>query len=108
MTREEAIEMLKALDMMLRSPDGEPISDVCDALGMAIKALQDDWIPVSERLPEKNGNYIVSLEDAVDTSASFFNGKWFMQAFDSISREYGEHEVFAWKPLPAPYKESEE
>lgn len=39
MTREEAIEMLKALNMMLRSPDGEPISDACDALDMAIEAL---------------------------------------------------------------------
>lgn len=39
MTREEAIEMLKALNMMLRSPNGEPISDVCDALGIAIEAL---------------------------------------------------------------------
>ena len=40
MTREEAIEMLKALNMMLRSPDGKPISDACDALDMAIEALQ--------------------------------------------------------------------
>lgn len=44
MEREEAIEMLKALNMMLRSPDGEPISDVCDALGMAIEALSADTI----------------------------------------------------------------
>lgn len=73
------------------------------AIDMAIEALQDDWIPVSEP-PKENGNYIVSLEDAVDTSASFFNGKWFMQAFDSISREYGKHEVLAWQPLPDPYK----
>ena len=40
MTREEAIEMLKALNMMLRSPDGKPISDACAALDMAIEALQ--------------------------------------------------------------------
>lgn len=39
-SQEEAIEMLKALNMMLRSPDGKPISDVCDALDMAIEALQ--------------------------------------------------------------------
>lgn len=44
MTREEAIEMLKALNMMLRSPDGKPISDACDALDMAIEALQADTI----------------------------------------------------------------
>ena len=66
------------------------------------------WIPVSEKLPEKNGDYIVSLEDAVDTSASFFNGKWFMSSFDCISREYGEYEVVAWRPIPAPYKGGEE
>lgn len=68
----------------------------------------EKWTPVSERLPEENGNYIVSLEDAVDTSAKFFNGKWFMSSIDSIAREYGEYEVFAWMPPPEPYKESEE
>lgn len=45
MTREEAIEMLKALNMMLRSPDGKPISDACDALDMAIEALSADAEP---------------------------------------------------------------
>lgn len=45
MTREEAIEMLKALNMMLRSPDGKPISDACDALDMAIKSLSADAEP---------------------------------------------------------------
>jgi hypothetical protein len=40
MTREEAIKMLKALNMMLRSPDDEPISDVCEAIDMAIEALK--------------------------------------------------------------------
>ena len=39
MTREEAIEILKTLNMMLRNPDGEPISDVCEAIDMAINAL---------------------------------------------------------------------
>lgn len=39
MTREKAIKMLKALNIMLRSPDGKPISDVCDALDIAIEAL---------------------------------------------------------------------
>lgn len=63
------------------------------------------WIPVNERLPEENGKYIVSLEDAVDTSARFFNGKWFMSSIDSIAREYGEYEVFAWMPPPEPYVE---
>lgn len=41
MKKEEAIEMLKALNMMLRNPNGEPISDVCEAIDMAIEALSE-------------------------------------------------------------------
>ena len=40
MTREEAREMLKALNTMLRNPDGEPISDVCEAIDMAIDDIE--------------------------------------------------------------------
>lgn len=57
MNREEAIQMLKALNMMLRSPDGKPISDACDALGMAIEALSrphGEWI-------EKGGELVCSV-----------------------------------------------
>lgn len=61
------------------------------------------WIPVSERLPEKSGYYIVSLNDAVDSYASFGNGKWYYVAFDLVLKEYREHEVIAWRPLPKPY-----
>lgn len=57
MTREEAIEMLKALNMMLRSPNGEPISDVCDALGMAIESLQRD-IERHEMVIRASENYL--------------------------------------------------
>lgn len=41
MKKEEAIEMLKALNMMLRNPNDEPISDVCEAIDMAIEALSE-------------------------------------------------------------------
>ena len=101
MTRDEAVEKLEAFAPMV-------VDDTREAIDMAIEALQDDWIPVSERLPEKNGYYIVSLEDAVDPCASFYNGKWYYVAFDCVSKEYREHEVIAWMPLPAPYKGGEE
>lgn len=62
----------------------------------------DHWIPVSERLPEKNGNYLVTYE-----------------AFDRTARlryEYVDHygpawlheskhtKALAWMPLPEPYE----
>ena len=104
MDKAEAIEILKTWRNNMADNGVPDFMEKYRALHMAIDALQDDWIPVSERLPEKNGNYIVSLEDAVDTYARFFNGKWFMPLFGSIAREYGEYEVIAWMPLPEPYK----
>lgn len=104
MTKQEAIKVLNTYDVNFYEYTA---NEVADAIDMAVESLKDDWVPVSEP-PKENGDYIVSLEDAVDTSAMFFNGKWFMSPVDSIAREYGEHEVFAWRPLPKPYKESEE
>ena len=108
MTREEAVwyvnhafEVTK--EELCNSGRFDEAKEFEIAQNMAIEALQDDWIPVSEP-PKENGNYIVSLEDAVDTYARFFNGKWFMPLFGSIAREYGEHEITAWMPLPEPYK----
>ena len=72
---------------------------------------QTEWIPVSERLPEKRGMYIVtekvfSLDDREHTGrfnrmteqVEFCNGKWQRARF---------YEVVAWMPLPEPYKEGE-
>ena len=42
MTRKEAINLLKATNKMMYSSDGTPISDVCEALDMAIEALQEE------------------------------------------------------------------
>lgn len=61
MEREEATKLLKALNMMLRSPDGEPISDACDALDMAIEALTErtgEWED-KEIFNDTNDDHIV-------------------------------------------------
>ena len=61
-SKEEAIEMLKALNMMLRNPDGEPISDVCEAIDMAIEALSIDVVSREEY--EEVKAYMDTLVDA--------------------------------------------
>ena len=69
---------------------------------------QDEWIPVSERLPEESGVYIVTekifaIDDRnhrgkfkVETECvEFQGGRWNRAKF---------FEVIAWQPLPEPYK----
>ena len=104
MNKQEAIKTLREWRGRMADHGVPDFGEKYKALGMAIEALQDDWIPVSERVPEKSGYYIVSLNDAVDSYASFGNGKWYYVAFDLVLKEYREHEVIAWKPLPEPYK----
>lgn len=78
-----------------------------EALDEAIKALsvpereKGEWIPVSERLPEDRGNYII---DYTNEFGEFVDISYFDKyGFWSSSN------VIAWQPLPEPYKaESEE
>ena len=61
------------------------------------------WIPVSERLPEKEGYYLLTVESLIAEAGSVV-----------ISRPYNGrggfcdvywNNVIAWMPLPEPYKE---
>ena len=80
MTKEEATEMLKALNMMLRNPDGEPISDVCEALDMAIEALTNvqnihkgKWIKKQVFNPELD-KYVPLIECSVCGYNPYYGG----------------------------------
>lgn len=62
------------------------------------------WIPVNERLPEKGGEYLVSVrwyrEDDIDIN---------VYDYDARCKEWNDGEscgqrVIAWMPLPEPYK----
>lgn len=58
------------------------------------------WIPVSERLPDKEGKYIVTDKyNDVVVSELYSSGRW-------VDNVEGYYEVLpsAWMPLPEPYK----
>jgi hypothetical protein len=117
MKREEAIYCLKA--------QSERYSEVCeecplygqtgvdhcceDALQMAITALQNQpvWIPVSERLPEKNGKYLVFLTNPVRNQSDNVFTSWYNVYYKEFETEKSLDYVKAWMPLPEPYRESE-
>ena len=71
-----------------------------EALDMAIEALEQEsktgWIPVSERLPEKSGQYLVTVKKGY-----MLLGLWCGIKDDWIN-------VIAWMPLPEPYKKKME
>lgn len=65
---------------------------------------ENGWIPVTERLPETDGFYIATHDGEICGEekpfvglAEFENGKW-------VDDEEDYQCIFAWQPLPAPYR----
>ena len=85
--------ILEALDAVKDLPPAQP---------------EPQWIPVSERLPEKSDNYLVSVrwyrEDDIEISVYEYNA-WHKEWNDGES--CGQR-VIAWMPLPEAYKEGGE
>jgi len=83
-----------------------------------------EWIPVSERLPEEEGDYLLwgKIDESEEDEYSFIGsydegceqfGIW-QEQFDSrtlgsLGSEFHSYsKVVAWQELPRPYKEKEE
>lgn len=91
-------------------------SEIANSCLMAIKALEQRWIPVSERMPEEPYGCLVTVEDEepmtgqwFETILPYFVG-WDGERWNDADGEQCPFEVIAWIPLPEePYKaESEE
>ena len=72
----------------------------------SVTPKQTSWIPCSERLPEKNGNYLVTVESNDGTASIKF------QMVDHYGPDWLHEEkprkVIAWMPLPESYKAESE
>ena len=109
MTKQEAIDLLDNLIGMIEDNHG---SDYDSAIRMAIDALKPQWIPCSERLPYaeygESDNVLATCghRDVEDGSfrwikTLYFNGgNWCYPAGETYLEK-----VYAWMPLPEPYKE---
>ncbi len=109
MTRERAIEVLKAWD--LNWSDEFTANEFEQAFAMAISALseiKEKWIPISERLPEKNEWVLVSIKQPSGNCyqeimrIDKYRGLW------TDNFDYYADYVKAWMPLPEPYKAESE
>ena len=128
MTNEEAIDVLMDLWRSERS-DKYTEAEIRQALNMGMDALKHEqrWIPVTERLPEEYGEYMITwttshsmvngkygflgiaeyeLSGEYDAENNRFNGEWLLEEY---VENYSDVKVTAWMSLPEPYKaESEE
>lgn len=83
------------------------------------------WIPISERLPDKNGAYLVTIENCIGRHIEVldyandlyridkfdFNDKKGVPGWYFFDGEWGcidVEDVTAWMPLPQPYKAESE
>ena len=98
--REDAID---AINLRARIPH-----DIASAqyASMAINAIRtvpsadrpQEWIPCSERLPEENGEYLITLAFAWGREIEvglWSDGEWLND---------NSHVNIAWMPLPKPWK----
>lgn len=81
------------------------IGKAIEIVNQVAEEYKADWIPCSERLPEKSGEYLVtyhpcywdSVQDGVKVGIDTFRGKttWARNKYQK---------VIAWKPLPKAYE----
>ena len=81
--------------------DGNEMRDL-----VAFLSKMPKWIPISERLPEKNVEVLATTEWGAVTIAEMYSANdWFIHEGTTNAET---DEIVAWMPLPKPYKKSEE
>ena len=119
MTREEAIRILDPETMGETLAEIEyyngfagktaAVQAVSDACVLAVAALREQeerrWIPVTERLPEKNDQWVLCL--CVSGAIEVLKFDYTMWNWDAQypGRCYMENYVTHWMPLPEPPRE---
>ena len=123
MTEREAIEVLRR-----NMPEID--DNLIEAMQMAISALkkqeQDRWIPVTERPPEEDGNYLVTfdrryaeeyaLDDIIGIAPfevdcegfGIWQEDFHPETLGSLGSDWVDIQVTAWRPLPEAFEAEEE
>ena len=121
MTREEAIRILDpetTVEALAKieyyagfNGDSAVKKAVDDACILAVAALREQeqrrWVPVTDRLPEKDGSFICSYKFNSNSEMQFVGDLYY---FASYKYPHWQHEsagviVTHWMPLPKPPKE---
>jgi hypothetical protein len=98
MTNKKAMEVLKSECYVLPFLDGDRAALINTALDVAIEALKDKWIPVSNRVPEDDRLVIVCTEWGYVYTDYYFEDN---PEFWELAH------IVAWQDLPSAYKKED-
>lgn len=109
-TTQEAMETLKFL-LSIERHHKEPLRMAIEALE---KQLASEWIPCSERLPDKNDTYLITVSSYDETASIEYiavdhcnsDGGFLHFETKKNPKAKSGKVVTAWMPLPEPYKEN--
>ena len=87
-------DVYNTLDFLPTNEEANQIIDSFDRVTSSIKQ-EPRWIPVTERLPDENGGYLVTVKRGYVTTALW------------VGNAENWKEVTAWMPLPTPYEPQE-
>lgn len=122
MTLDEAIQMTRGCAEMLEFDPmhGEPTPphrleyEQAQAIRMVLAklekyrgAIQENWIPCSEILPEESGRVLVFIKTGYITVVNYSSKHRQFNNFDCLgfNNKNAFDNVIAWMPLPEAYKE---
>ena len=116
MTREEREEAIKILNEERDFQNTLVDKSVFNAINTALEALKADpcegWVPANERLPKKDGVYIISVHCAFWDKDAVVPAKWRTEIVrgKQVRRWYHQStlvpkdwQITAWRALPEPY-----
>lgn len=78
------------------------LAEVLKELKTLKERPQGEWIPVSERLPERHKAVIITDIETSDTYQSQYIGNGYWECDNGTFK----NRIIAWMPLPEPYKET--
>ena len=116
--KERLLQYKQELQKQTMYKDGLPGSslDIVNSLLNDLERAEKEngWIPVSERLPEEDGTYLVTFKNGIKvcmvgygSCARTVLGYPIGHGWYSLeeAQYYAEDSIIAWMPLPKPYEE---